>query len=118
MLIDFSMAGMSGAEVARREETTRPTLPILFVTGYADRAALDGVSQAHRQTVRRHGVARKGAHGLGAASTGQGRAPQTFLNPGTNPFVTRYQQLSALKMSARAQRGAFAGAGCVHQMVG
>jgi FixJ family two-component response regulator len=46
MLIDFAMPGMSGAEVARRVETTRPALPILFVTGYADRAALEGVSEA------------------------------------------------------------------------
>jgi signal transduction histidine kinase/CheY-like chemotaxis protein len=46
MLIDFAMPGMSGAEVARRVQTTRPALPILFVTGYADRAALQGVSEA------------------------------------------------------------------------
>jgi signal transduction histidine kinase/CheY-like chemotaxis protein len=46
MLIDFAMPGMSGAEVARRVEITRPALPILFVTGYADRAALEGVSEA------------------------------------------------------------------------
>jgi signal transduction histidine kinase/CheY-like chemotaxis protein len=46
MLIDFAMPGMSGAEVARRVQTTRPSLPILFVTGYADRAALEGVSEA------------------------------------------------------------------------
>ena len=36
MLIDFAMPGMSGAEVARRAHMTRPALPILFVTGYAD----------------------------------------------------------------------------------
>jgi CheY-like chemotaxis protein len=47
LLIDFAMPGMSGAEVARRVRTTRPALPILFVTGYADRAALEGVSAAH-----------------------------------------------------------------------
>ena len=46
MLIDFAMPGMSGAEVARRVQTTRPALPILFVTGYADRAAFEGVSEA------------------------------------------------------------------------
>ena len=43
---DFAMPGMSGAEVARRAHTTRRALPILFVTGYADRAALEGVSDA------------------------------------------------------------------------
>jgi CheY-like chemotaxis protein len=46
MLIDFAMPGMSGAKVARRAHTTRPALPILFVTGYEDRAALEGVSDA------------------------------------------------------------------------
>jgi len=45
MLVDFAMPGMSGAEVARRVQTTRPALPVLFVTGYADRAALEGVSE-------------------------------------------------------------------------
>jgi CheY-like chemotaxis protein len=40
MLIDFAMPGMSDADVARHVQTTRPALPILFVTGYADRAAL------------------------------------------------------------------------------
>lgn len=46
MLIDFALPGMSAAKVARRVQTTRPALPILFVTGYADRAALEGVSEA------------------------------------------------------------------------
>jgi DNA-binding response OmpR family regulator len=38
---------MSGAEVARRIQAKRPTLPILFVTGFADRTALAGVSEGH-----------------------------------------------------------------------
>lgn len=46
LLIDFAVPGMSGAEVVRRIQTMRPTLPIWFVTGYADRAALEGVSEA------------------------------------------------------------------------
>ncbi|HUO12521.1 MAG TPA: ATP-binding protein [Caulobacteraceae bacterium] len=40
LLIDFAMPGMNGAEVARAATTKRPGLPILFVTGYADLAAL------------------------------------------------------------------------------
>jgi signal transduction histidine kinase len=44
MLIDFAMPGMNGAEVARLARAARPTLPVLFVTGYADRAALVGIS--------------------------------------------------------------------------
>jgi len=45
MLIDFAMPGMNGAEVARRVETKRPALPILFVTGFADRSALTGIDE-------------------------------------------------------------------------
>jgi signal transduction histidine kinase len=45
-LIDFAMPGMSGAEVARRLRIKRPALPILFVTGFADRAALAGVRES------------------------------------------------------------------------
>ncbi len=47
VLIDYAMPGMSGAEVARRIQAKRPTLPILFVTGFADRTALAGVSEGH-----------------------------------------------------------------------
>jgi signal transduction histidine kinase len=44
MLVDFAMPGMNGAEVARVARAVRPALPILFVTGYADRAALVGIN--------------------------------------------------------------------------
>jgi signal transduction histidine kinase/ActR/RegA family two-component response regulator len=47
ILVDFAMPGMNGAEVARQVQARRPTLPILFVTGFADRSALAGVSEAH-----------------------------------------------------------------------
>jgi signal transduction histidine kinase len=46
LLLDFAMPGMSGAEVAQRVRTGYPRLPILFVTGYADRAILSGISEA------------------------------------------------------------------------
>ncbi len=46
LLLDFAMPGMSGAEVARRVRTRYPSLPILFVTGYADRTLLTGISEA------------------------------------------------------------------------
>jgi signal transduction histidine kinase len=47
MLIDFAMPGMSGADVARNVHTTRPAMPTLFITGYADHRALRGVSETH-----------------------------------------------------------------------
>jgi signal transduction histidine kinase len=40
LLLDFAMPGMNGAEVAREARLRRPHLPILFITGYADTAAL------------------------------------------------------------------------------
>jgi signal transduction histidine kinase/CheY-like chemotaxis protein len=44
MLVDFAMPGMNGAEVARLARDIQPALPVLFVTGYADRAALVGIN--------------------------------------------------------------------------
>ncbi len=46
IIIDLAMPGMSGADVARLVQAKRPGLPTLFVTGFADRAALTGVSDA------------------------------------------------------------------------
>jgi signal transduction histidine kinase len=40
MIVDFVMPGMNGIEVARRARLSRPRLPILFVTGFANTAAL------------------------------------------------------------------------------
>jgi signal transduction histidine kinase len=45
MVLDFAMPGMNGAEVARLARSKRPSLPILFVTGFADRAALSDISE-------------------------------------------------------------------------
>jgi len=44
VVIDFAMPGMSGAELARRVHRQYPSLPVLFVTGYAERDALGDVS--------------------------------------------------------------------------
>ncbi len=43
LIVDFAMPGMNGAEVARLAHIRRPNLPVLFVTGFADRGALAGV---------------------------------------------------------------------------
>jgi CheY-like chemotaxis protein len=40
VLIDFAMPGMNRVEVARQAQSKSPGLPVLFVTGYADTAAL------------------------------------------------------------------------------
>jgi CheY-like chemotaxis protein len=45
VLMDFAMPGMSGAEVARQIQQRFPGLPILFVTGYADKAALGDIGE-------------------------------------------------------------------------
>lgn len=41
-IVDFAMPGMNGAEFARLARERR-SLPVLFVTGYADRAAIDAL---------------------------------------------------------------------------
>lgn len=48
VLLDCSMPGMSGLEVARRTRHLRPELPILFITAYADRALLASQFPQHR----------------------------------------------------------------------
>ena len=45
-VIDFAMPGMNGAETARAVQRLRPGLPIIFASGYAETAALDGISGA------------------------------------------------------------------------
>jgi PAS domain S-box-containing protein len=40
MIVDYVMPGMNGVEVARLGRLRRPNLPILFITGFADTAAL------------------------------------------------------------------------------
>jgi signal transduction histidine kinase len=46
LIVDFAMPGMNGAEVARQASAKRPLLPILYVTGFADRTALTGIGDA------------------------------------------------------------------------
>ena len=40
LLVDYAMPGMSGLETATRARAMRPNLPCMYVTGYADLAAL------------------------------------------------------------------------------
>jgi CheY-like chemotaxis protein len=45
-LLDYAMPGMNGMDVARQLQGKRPVLPILFVTGYADKTALGEIGDA------------------------------------------------------------------------
>jgi len=45
LLIDYAMPGMNGGEVARAARAKRPSLSVLFLTGYADLQALNGVGE-------------------------------------------------------------------------
>jgi len=45
-LLDFAMPGMNGVDVARQLNAKLPTLPVLFVTGYADKTVLGEVGDA------------------------------------------------------------------------
>jgi signal transduction histidine kinase len=47
IVIDFAMPGMNGAELARQVRKMHPALPVLFVTGFAERTALAGEPDAH-----------------------------------------------------------------------
>jgi signal transduction histidine kinase/ActR/RegA family two-component response regulator len=47
VVVDFAMPGMNGVEVAREARVRRPNLPVLFITGFADRAAVAGVDADH-----------------------------------------------------------------------
>ncbi len=58
-IIDFIMPGMNGAEVARLAQVRHPRLPVIFVSGYYDTIALDGISGA---TVLRKPVDMEGLH--------------------------------------------------------
>jgi signal transduction histidine kinase len=46
VVLDFAMPGMNGMEVAQQVHSKFPTLPVLFITGFADKAALGKVGDA------------------------------------------------------------------------
>ena len=45
-LLDYAMPGMNGVEVAKQIHSKFPSLPILFITGYADKSALGEIGDA------------------------------------------------------------------------
>ena len=46
VVLDFAMPGMNGVEVAQQVRSKFPALPVLFITGFADKSALGGVGDA------------------------------------------------------------------------
>lgn len=44
-LFDFAMPGMNGMDLARQAQSKLPNVPILFVTGYVDKTALEEVGE-------------------------------------------------------------------------
>lgn len=46
VIIDFLMPDLNGADVARRAQTLRPGLPVIFVSGYSDTMALESIPGA------------------------------------------------------------------------
>ena len=53
MILDFAMPGMNGAEVARRAQAHRPSIRIVFATGYADSEALEAVVSGSLPVLRK-----------------------------------------------------------------
>ena len=52
-LVDYAMPGMNGAELARRLRSSRPDMPILFVTGYAESEQLERALGAEVPVLRK-----------------------------------------------------------------
>jgi CheY-like chemotaxis protein len=53
LLLDFAMPGMNGAEVATRALDRQPTLKLLFITGYADSAAIDAAVDGRSRVLKK-----------------------------------------------------------------
>ena len=75
LVVDYAMPGMNGAETAAAARQLKPALPVLFITGYADLAALKdiGEDQIVQKPFRDDDLQRKvgdamAAAGLGAAN--------------------------------------------------
>lgn len=70
VLLDFAMPGMNGADVEREIRTRRPSLPVVFATGYADVAVLTaGEDRIVRKPFREADLAAKLILGLRSANS-------------------------------------------------
>ncbi|MET0338872.1 MAG: response regulator, partial [Caulobacter sp.] len=77
LLADYAMPGMNGMEAAKAARRMRPDLPVLFITGFADLAALKdaGEDRIVQKPFREGELANKVEALLGSA------APQTNVVP-------------------------------------
>jgi len=80
LLLDFAMPGMNGAEVARAAAARRPGLRILFVTGYADLAAITHVDET--RVIRKPFEERELARRLARAMRDEDDEPEAPLRTG------------------------------------
>ncbi|HET9019081.1 MAG TPA: ATP-binding protein, partial [Acetobacteraceae bacterium] len=53
LVVDFAMPGMNGAEMARIVRDRLPALPIVFASGYADTAAIEGAIGPEAKLLRK-----------------------------------------------------------------
>ncbi len=53
VIIDFMMPEMNGAELAKALSKREPDLPVVFVSGYSDRAALESLRSFNRRILRK-----------------------------------------------------------------
>jgi signal transduction histidine kinase len=82
LIVDFAMPGMNGAEVARLARMRRANLPVLFVTGFADRSTIEGITEPQilRKPFAEHELAERVRIALSSL-----RSPQLARAPGRSP---------------------------------
>jgi signal transduction histidine kinase len=68
VVMDFAMPELDGAEVARRARQTRPDLPVVFVTGFAEVESLQGEEWVLQKPFCQETLATKLHLALGAAA--------------------------------------------------
>ena len=52
-IMDFAMPGLNGADIARQIRIDQPDAPIIFVSGFADSAAIDQFAGPHTRVLRK-----------------------------------------------------------------
>jgi signal transduction histidine kinase len=73
MIVDFAMPGMNGGEVARLARVRRANLPVLFITGFAERSTIEGIDEP--QILRKPFMEEELAEQVRVALSGAAAAP-------------------------------------------